>query len=283
MKIKNILISQPAPAAIDKSPFYEIIQKHNLELDFFPLIKVVGVTLKDFRSQRIDILSHTTIVFTSRAMIDNFFRICEESRISVPEGMKYICNSEAIALYLQKYIVYRKRKIFFGDGSFSNFMEVIMKHKDEKFLVAFCEPYKPELANTMEQLGLNFNKAVLASTVSTDTSELDIDKYDMMVMYSTSDIKAIKESFGERDKLPMLATFGNTTSQKAVERGFTINVTAPTPQAPSMVKALDIFIEKFNAGETIAPVVVEEKKLGEEFIKAQAAKPSRRRAAAPKA
>lgn len=158
-----------------------------------------------------------------------------------------------------------------------------MKHKEETFLVAFCEPYKPELPNTMEQLGLSFSKAVFASTVNSDTSSIDIDKYDMMVLYSTSDTRVIKEAFGDKEKLPMLATFGNATSQRAVDRGLTVNVTAPTPQAPSMVKALDIFITKFNAGEQIPPVVVEEKKLGEEFIKAQAAKPTRRRSTSPKA
>lgn len=251
-------------------------------MDFYPLIKIVGVSLKDFRSQRVDILSHTAIVFTSRAMIDNFFRICEEARISVPEGMKYFCNSEAIALYLQKYIVYRKRKIFFANGTFSNFMEVIMKHKEETFLITFCEPYKPELTNTMEKLGLKFSSVVLAKTKTADMSNLDIDKYDMMVVYSGSDIKSIKDTYGDRERLPRLATFGNATSQRASDEGFSISVMAPTPQAPSMVKALDIFIEKFNNGEEIPPVVVEEKKLGEEFIKSQATKTTRRRSTTPK-
>ena len=149
MKIKNILVSQPAPAVLDKSPFYEIIKKYNLVMDFNPFIRVVGVSLKEFRSQRVEILSHSAVIFTSRAMIDNFFRICEEARITVPESMKYFCNSEAVALYLQKYIVYRKRKIFFADSTFTNFMELIVKHKDENFLLTLTEPAKPAMVYPM--------------------------------------------------------------------------------------------------------------------------------------
>ena len=135
MKIKSILVSQPAPAAIEKSPYNEIISKHHLNVKFHPFIKVEGISLKEFRSQRIEILDHTAVIFTSRTTIDSFFRICEEARIAVPESMKYFCNTEAVALYLQKYIVYRKRKIFFADGAFANFMEFLNKHKEEKYLL----------------------------------------------------------------------------------------------------------------------------------------------------
>ena len=125
----KILISQPRPAVIEKSPFFELSTKHDLEIDYKPLIRVVGVTLKEFRSQRIEILDHTAVIFTSRTTVDSFFKVCEEARITVPETMKYICNTEAVALYLQKYIVYRKRKISFADGTFTNLLELIIKHK----------------------------------------------------------------------------------------------------------------------------------------------------------
>ncbi|MDE6779418.1 MAG: uroporphyrinogen-III synthase, partial [Alistipes sp.] len=143
MEVNKILVSQPRPAVIEKAPFYELVTKHDAEIVYNPLIRVVGVSLKEFRAQRVEILTHTAVIFTSRTTVDSFFRICEEARITVPETMKYICQTEAVALYLQKYIVYRKRKISFADGSFTNFLELIIKHKDEKFILALSEPYKP--------------------------------------------------------------------------------------------------------------------------------------------
>ena len=145
MKVSKILVSQPRPAVIEKSPFYEFANDNNLVVDYKPLIRVVGVSLKEFRAQRTEILDHTTMIFSSRTTIDSFFHICEEARITVPETMKYICNTEAVALYLQKYIVYRKRKISFADGTFNSLLELIVKHKDEKFILALTEPFKPEL------------------------------------------------------------------------------------------------------------------------------------------
>ena len=168
MKINNILISQPAPVSYDKSPFNELIGKYKLKLDFIPFIKVEGVSAKEFRGQRVDILSHSAIIFTSRTTIDNFFRICEETRVTVPEGMKYFCVTEAIALYLQKYIVYRKRKIFFGKGSFADLMDIVIKHKEEKFLVALSEPHKPETPKALDKARIKYHKLTLARTQSAD-------------------------------------------------------------------------------------------------------------------
>ena len=136
MKVKSVLVSQPRPAVIEKSPFYELSQKHHVEIAYRPFIRVEGVSLKEFRAQRVEILTHTAVIFTSRTTVDSFFHICEEARITVPETMKYICQTEAVALYLQKYIVYRKRKISFADGSFTSLIELIIKHKEEKFLLA---------------------------------------------------------------------------------------------------------------------------------------------------
>ena len=271
MKINKILISQPRPAVVEKSPFYELSQKHKLQVDYVPLIKVVGVSSKEFRSQRVDILSHTAVIFTSRTTIDSFFRICEESRVTVPETMKYICTTEAIALYLQKYIVYRKRKISFADGSFKGLIELIVKHKDEKFMLALSEPHKPELPETLTTLKINFTPAILARTVAADVDDLDLKAYDMLLLYSPWDIMTIVEKFGT-ESLPVIATFGDGTLRKAIESGIEVRANAPTPEAPSLAKAVDIFCAKVAKGEEIKPVQLEEDATKEEFIRNQQSK-----------
>ena len=267
MKVNKILVSQPRPAVVEKSPFYELSQKYKIEVDYIPLIKVVGVSSKEFRSQRVDILSHTAVIFTSRTTIDSFFRICEESRVTVPETMKYICTTEAIALYLQKYIVYRKRKISFADGSFNGLIELIVKHKDEKFLLALSEPHKPELPETLKTLKINFSPVILARTVAADLEGVDINSYDMLLLYSPWDVMSIAEK-GDIASLPAIATFGQGTLRKAVETGMTVKAAAPTPEAPSLAKAVDIYCARIAKGEDVAPVVVEEKDNGD-FIRSQ--------------
>lgn len=254
MKIKNILVSQPAPVVAEKSPYHEIALKHHVHVDFQPFIKLEGVSLKEFRGQRIDILAHTAVIFTSRVTIDNFFRICEEARITIPETMKYFCNTEAIALYLQKYIVYRKRKIFFADGTFTSLVELIVKHKEEKFLLTLSEPHKPEMPLALEKLGLQWSKVILARTVSADVEGLDLKKYDMLVFYSPSEIATLMEKFVIDETMPQIATFGEGTTKSAISDGLRVNVMAPTPEAPSMTKAIDIYLRRLNAGEEVAPV-----------------------------
>ena len=271
MKINKILISQPRPAVVEKSPFYELSQKHKLQVDYVPLIKVVGVSSKEFRSQRVDILAHTAVIFTSRTTIDSFFRICEESRVTVPETMKYVCTTEAIALYLQKYIVYRKRKISFADGSFKGLIELIVKHKDEKYLLALSEPHKPELPETLSTLKINFSPVILARTVAADVDGVDINSYDMLLLYSPWDIMTITEKFGT-EKLPVIATFGDGTLRKAIESGIEVRANAPTPEAPSLAKAVDIFCTKVAKGEEVPPVQLEEDNTKEEFIRNQQSK-----------
>ncbi len=271
-------MSQPAPAVAEKSPYNEIVQKYNAKLLFHPFIKVERLTLKEFRGQRVEILDHSAVIFTSRTTIDHFFKICEEARISVPETMKYFCNTEAIALYLQKYIVYRKRKIFFANGTFENLVELILKHKEEKFLLTLAEPHKPELPQAMQKLRLNYSKVILSRTVSTDLSDIDLSKYDMMVFYSPSEIATLKSTFGDAPTMPMIATFGEGTARAAMAAGLTVNVMAPTPEAPSMTKALELFIKKVHSGEMPAPVSLNGKKSSDEFIKAQEASLKRARA-----
>jgi len=271
LKVSKILVSQPRPAVVEKSPFYELAGKYGLEVDYYPLIKVVGVSSKEFRSQRVDILAHTAVIFTSRTTIDSFFRICEESRVTVPETMKYICTTEAIALYLQKYIVYRKRKISFADGSFNGLIELIVKHKDEKYMLALSEPHKPELPETLSRLKIAFTPAILARTVAADTDGIDIKSYDMLLIYSPWDVMAIIEKFG-KESLPAIATFGQGTLRAALDAGLEVKVGAPTPEVPSLVKGVDIYCSKIAKGETVEPVTLAGDNDKEEFIRTQQSK-----------
>lgn len=271
MKVSKILVSQPRPAVIEKSPFYEFSQKNDLNIDYMPLIRVEGVSLKEFRAQRTEILEHSTMIFSSRTTIDSFFRICEEARITVPESMKYICNTEAVALYLQKYIVYRKRKISFADGTFNSLLELIVKHKDEKFILALTEPFKPELPDALAKLKLKVSPVVFARTVSADLKSVDPASYDIIALYSPNDVKALIENFGV-EKLPVVATFGEATLRAAKEAGLKVKASAPTPEAPSMVKALDIYCSKLAEGMEIEDAEVHEDLEKEEFIRTQQTK-----------
>ncbi len=231
-----------------------------------------GVTLKEYRSQKTDIPDYSAVIFSGRTMVDNFFRICEEARINIPETMKYFCSTEAIALYLQKYIVYRKRKIFFSDGNFNNFMELIIKHKEEKFLLVLSEPHNPEIPDTMERLKLNFSKIILSRTIANDLSDLKINDYDLLMFYSPSEITSLVSVFGT-ENLPMIATFGDNTTRTAIEAGLTVNIMAPSAACPSMVKAADILISSVKAGKSIEPVSITVPRKSEEFLKAQESKP----------
>ena len=269
--VKKILISQPRPAVIEKSPFYDLATKYGVEIDYKPLIRVVGVTLKEFRAQRIEILDHTAVIFTSRTTVDSFFRVCEEARITVPETMKYICNTEAVALYLQKYIIYRKRKISFADGSFTGLLELIIKHKAERFLLALSEPHKPELPEALAKLKINFDPVILAMTVAAYMEGIRPADYDVMALYSPSDVKTVVESFGV-DALPVVATFGDATLRAALGAGLKVRASAPSPEAPSMAKALDLYIGKLSRGEEVAEVEAKSDSAKEEFIRSQQSK-----------
>ena len=269
--VKKVLVSQPRPAVIEKSPFYEVSTKHKVEVDYKPLIRVVGVTLKEFRAQRIEILDHTAVIFTSRTTVDSFFKICEDARITVPETMKYICNTEAVALYLQKYIVYRKRKISFADGTFTSLLELIIKHKSERMLLALSEPHKPELPETLTKLKINYSPVILARSVAADMSDVKPADYDVMALYSPSDVKSIAENF-KVEELPVIATFGEATLRAALDAGMKVKASAPSPEAPSMAKALDIYIAKVKKGEDIAEVEIHNDEAKEEFIRTQQSK-----------
>ena len=269
--IKRILVSQPKPAIIEKSPFYELAQKHKIEVDYHPLIEVKGVTPKEFRSQRVEILAHTAVIFTSRTTIDSFFRICEDARVTVPETMKYICSTEAIALYLQKYIVYRKRKISFADGSFTGIVEQIVKHKDEKLLLALSEPHKPEIPDALTRLKINYTPVILARTVASDIDVEELKAYDMLLLYSPWDVKTVDEKLTP-EQMPTIATFGEGTLRLANEKNIAVKASAPSPVAPSLAKAVDIYITNVRSGKEVENVEFVDNAQKEEFLRTQQTK-----------
>lgn len=257
LKVKRILVSQPAPAS-DKSPFSELISKHKVEIDFRPFITVEGVTVKEFRAQRIDVLAHTAVIFTSRKTIDNFFRLCEACRITVPEDMKYFCVTEAIALYLQKYIVYRKRKIFYGAATFSDLMEIVAKHKEEKFLVALSDPCKPEVLQLLTKTGVKFTKIVLAHTVAADLSDIDIERYDMVACYGPAEVRALRDAFALLPEGMIVAVLGNAAVREALEGGMRVDIMAPTPKYPSLTAAMDKYMAALAGGGAVEEFGVRE-------------------------
>ncbi len=246
MKIKNILVSQPEPES-DKSPYFEIAEKNNVKIDFRPFIHVEPVETKEFRKQRINILDHSAAIFTSKTAIDHFFRVSNEMRISVPDSMKYFCTSESIAHYLQKYIVYRKRKIFFGKGRFADLIELLEKHKGEKFLVPLSEQHKQEIPELLKENKIDFIIAILYKTVSSDLSDLQMFNYDVLVFFSPSGIRSLTKNFPEfKQNETIIASFGNSTAMAVKDAGFRLDIQAPMPNAPSMTMALDLFIKEHN-------------------------------------
>ena len=245
-KVKSILVSQPKPEG-DKNPYFDLADKHNLKVDFRSFIHVEGVEAKDFRTQKVNILEHTAIILTSKNAADHFFRICEETRVTVPETMKYFCVSEAIAYYLQKYVVYRKRKIFYGGNTFRDLIEVLKKHKGESFLLPCIEDLKPTVPALLDDLGVQYTKAVLYKTVCSDLSDLADVNYDVLVFYSPSGIKSLFENFPDfKQNKTRIAAFGPTTTKAVKDKDLKLDIGAPVPNAPSMTMALDQYIKQAN-------------------------------------
>jgi uroporphyrinogen-III synthase len=246
LRIKTILVSQPKPQT-EKSPYFDLAEKYNLKIDFRPFIQVEGVSTKEFRQERINILDHTAVIFTSRTAIDHFFRVCEELRITVPDDMKYFCISESTAFYLQKYIVYRKRKIFFGEKRFEELMDIIVKHKSEKFLIPLSDIHKQSIPALLDKSKIKYTKAILYRTVSSDLSDLADVNYDILAFYSPSGIASLLQNFPDFEQNnTIIAAFGPATSKAVNDAKLRLDIQAPMPQAPSMTMALDQFIKKFN-------------------------------------
>lgn len=250
MKVKKILISQPAPES-GKSPYYEIAEKYNVSLDFHPFIRVDRVSVKEFKQQKIDILSYTAIVFTAKTAVDHFFRLCEEMKIVIPDTMMYFCTSEAIALYLQKYTVYRKRKIFFGaTGRIEGLETFFDKHKKEKFLVPVSETHTSNMVEILDKKKLTYSKAVMYRTVSNSITEEAIMSYDMLVFFSPLGIISLFENApGFKQESRAIGCFGEATAKAVEEAGLTLNCLAPQPEYPSMTAALESFIKENHKGK----------------------------------
>ncbi|MEO8588826.1 MAG: uroporphyrinogen-III synthase [Flavobacteriales bacterium] len=244
MKIKSILVTQPAPTD-DKSPYHELARKFGLKIDFRPFIKVEAVPAQDFRQERINVLDHSAIVLTSRNAVDHFFRMCKELRLTVPESMKYFCVSESVAYYVQKYIVYRKRKVFIGKQTFGDLMDVIKKHKDEKYLVPCSDIQKGEIPELMDKAAVQYTNAVFYRTVASDLSDIKDLGYDMLVFFSPGSIESMKKNFPKfKQNGVFIAAFGPTTAKAVRDCGFRLDLEAPLPEAPSMTGAIELFIKK---------------------------------------
>ncbi len=244
MAIKTILVSQPKPEG-DKSPYYDLAEKYKLKIDFRPFIHVEGIDAQEFRQQKVNIPEHTAIIFTSKTAIDHFFRICEEIRFEVPDSMKYFCISEAVAYYLQKYVTYRKRKIFFGKQTIEDLVEVMKKHKAEKFLLPCTNILRDKIPITLEEFKFNFTKAILYKTVASDLSDLEDVYYDMLVFFSPGGIESLLKNFPDfKQNNTRIAAFGPTTANAVIKNNLRLDVHAPMPNAPSMTAAIEIFVKE---------------------------------------
>ena len=248
MMIKKILVSQPKPSS-DKSPYFDIERKYGVEIVFRPFIKVESLTPREFRAQKIDILSHTAIIFTSRHAIDHFFNLCKEMRITIPEDMKYFCITETVALYIQKYVQYRKRKVFFGStGKINDLLPTMVKHKNERYFVPMSDVHGDEIQNLLESKKLQFTQGVMYRTLSNDFTPDEPFDYDMLIFFSPSGISALLKNFPDfkQDKIA-IGTFGVHTAQAAKDAGLTVQLEAPTPKYASITSALADYIKENNA------------------------------------
>ncbi len=246
MKVKTILVSQPAPKT-ENSPYFDLSEKQKVKIDFRSFIHVEAVPARQVRAQKIDLGKFSAIILTSRNAVDHFFRIAEEMRFKVPDSLKYFCQSEAVAYYLQKYVVYRKRKIYVGERTFPQLMKTIKKHKEEKYLLPCSDKLKQSAADSLNEVGVNWQRAVFFNTVVSDLSDLENVFYDILVFFSPSGIKSLFKNFPDyKQNSTRIAVFGNTTVKAAEEAGLRCDIMAPTPEMPSMTMALEKYIKENN-------------------------------------
>lgn len=243
MAIKTILVSQPKPEG-QKSPYFDLAEKYKLKIDFRSFIHVEGVDAQEFRGQKVDLAEHTAVILTSKNAVDHFFRIAEETRFEVPDSMKYFCISEAVAYYLQKYVAYRKRKIFFGKQTIVDLVDVLKKHKKEKFLLPCADRLRDKIPMTLEEHKLAFTKAILYRTVASDLSDLEDVYYDMLVFYSPGGVESLMKNFPDfKQNNTVIAAFGPTTAKAIVQNKLRLDLHAPQPNAPSMTGAIENFVK----------------------------------------
>ncbi len=244
MSIKTILVSQPKPEG-EKSPYFDLADKYKLKIDFRPFIRVEGVNAQEFRTQRVNFGDFTAVILTSKNAVDHYFRMAQETRFSVPDTMKYFCISEAIALYLQKYVTYRKRKIFFGKQTIEELVESMRKHKGEKYLLPCTDILRDKIPETLEQHKIDFTKAMLYRTVASDLSDLENVSYDMLVFFSPGGIESLFKNFPDfKQNNTIIAAFGPTTANAVIKNNLRLDVHAPQPNAPSMTAAIENFVKE---------------------------------------
>ena len=246
MKVKSILVSQPEPK-VENSPYFDIQQKYKVKIDFRPFIHVEGVNAKEIRQQKIDLNNYTSIILTSKNSVDHYFRVAEEMRFKVPETMKYFCQSEAIAYYLQKYVVYRKRKIYVGQKDFVDLSPLIKKFKDDKFLLPASDKLNDDVPQTLNGLSVNWTQGIFFRTAMSDLSDLEDVKYDVLCFFSPTGINSLFKNFPDfvQDNT-RIGVFGSTTKKEAELFGLRVDIMAPTPEAPSMTMAIDQYLAKVN-------------------------------------
>ncbi|GAA0874780.1 uroporphyrinogen-III synthase [Wandonia haliotis] len=243
MSIKTILVSQPKPEG-DKSPYFDLAEKYKLKIDFRPFIHVEGVGAQEFRQQRVNLADFTAVILTSKTAVDHYFRIAEETRFTVPDSMKYFCISEAVAYYLQKYVTYRKRKIFFGKQTINDLIDLFKKHKEEKYLLPCSDILRERIPDTLDEQGVKYTRAVLYRTVASDLSDLDDVKYDMLVFFSPSGIESLFKNFPDfKQNETRIAAFGPTTASAVLKHNLRLDVHAPQPESPSMTMAIEKYVE----------------------------------------
>jgi len=243
MSLKTILVSQPKPTG-DKSPYFDLADKYKLKIDFRKFINVEGLTTREFRTQKIELSMHSAVILTSKTSVDHFFRIAEETRFKVSDALKYFCMSEAVALYLQKYVVYRKRKIFFGKQNIDDLMGLLKKHKDERFLLPCSDILRKRIPDALEANNIKYSKAVLYRTVAADLSDLEDVKYDLLVFFSPSGIESLFKNFPDfKQNKTMIAAFGPTTANAVKKHNLRLDVHAPLPKYPSMTMAIEDYIK----------------------------------------
>jgi uroporphyrinogen-III synthase len=243
-EVKSILVSQPPP---QRSPYFDIQEKYGLQIDFRPFVQVEGLSEKEFRKFRIRPDEFTAIIFTSKSAIEHFFRLCEEMRIKVSADMKYFCKTETVANYLQKFILFRKRKVFAGNKSLEDIANYFVKHNKEKFLLPCSNLGSQDVVKFLESKNVNFQEAMMFRSVSADLSDLRDIFYDVLVFFSPVDIQSLFENFPDfRQNNTRIAVFGELTQAAAEEKGLFVNICAPTPEAPSMSMALELYLQKSN-------------------------------------
>lgn len=248
--IKKILVSQPKPTS-EKSPYFDIARKLDVEIVFRPFIKIEALTPVEFRQQKVSILDHTAVVFTSRNAIDNFFKLCKEMRVAIPDDMKYFCITETVSLYIQKYVQYRKRKVFFGTtGKIDDIIPLMVKHKNEKYFVPQSDQHTDDFANMLDAKKLNHSEAVMFRTVSNDFAKDEPFDYDMLIFFSPSGISSLMKNFpGYQQGDTAIGTFGPTTAKAAKDAGLRVDLEAPSPQFPSITAALQDYVARHNGKE----------------------------------